>query len=181
MLIVVASLVHYWAIRKNVIVASQLYDVADVQFTLQQCFFQLCFFFSFWKKAKCNLAFFGLFSQLDFVCNFGRFVASFAFFKSGFFYFGKRPNEIWLFWPIRFLCKFGGFKDDFGRFLGTGRFLDTVYGQIIRADLKPMQTYWTPRHGVWLDCSFCQTHLALDYSVETPYKFHCWHRTLSSN
>jgi len=78
-----------------------------------------------------------------------------------------------LFWPIRFLCKFGGFKDDFGRFLGTGRFLDTVYGQIIRADLKPMQTYWTPRRGVWLDCSFCQTHLALDYSVETPYKFHC--------
>jgi len=32
-LAVVASLVHCCAIKKNVIVASQLYDVADVQFT----------------------------------------------------------------------------------------------------------------------------------------------------
>ena len=32
------------------------------------------------------------------------------------------------FWPLRFLCQFGRFKDDFGRFLGTGRFLDTVSG-----------------------------------------------------
>jgi len=29
-LIVVASLVHFCAIKKNVVVASQLYDVADV-------------------------------------------------------------------------------------------------------------------------------------------------------
>jgi len=35
MLTVVASLVHCCAIKKNVIVASQSYDVADVQFT--QC------------------------------------------------------------------------------------------------------------------------------------------------
>jgi len=62
-------------------------------------FFNSVFFFIL-EKAKCNLAFFGLFSQLDFVCNFGRFVASFAFFNSGFFYFGKRSNAIWLFWPF---------------------------------------------------------------------------------
>ena len=36
-LIVVASLVvHCCAIKKNVIVASQLYDVADVQFTVEK-------------------------------------------------------------------------------------------------------------------------------------------------
>jgi len=33
-LIVVASLVHCCAIKKNVIVVSHLYDVADVQFTI---------------------------------------------------------------------------------------------------------------------------------------------------
>jgi len=38
-LIVVASLVvHYCTIKKNVIVASRLYDFADVQFTVEQCF-----------------------------------------------------------------------------------------------------------------------------------------------
>jgi len=45
-----------------------------------------------------------------------------------------------------------------------------------RAGLKPMQPmqlHWAPRHGVWADYSFCQTHLALENSVETPYKFHC--------
>jgi len=37
-LIVVASFVIYCcAIKKNVIVASQLYDVADVQFTVDHC------------------------------------------------------------------------------------------------------------------------------------------------
>jgi len=37
LLIVVASLVvHCCAIKKNVIVASQLYDVADVQFTVEK-------------------------------------------------------------------------------------------------------------------------------------------------
>ena len=37
-LIVVASLVvHGCAIKKNVIAASRLYDVADVQFTVEQC------------------------------------------------------------------------------------------------------------------------------------------------
>ena len=35
-LIVVASLVHCCAITKNVIVASQLYHVADVQFTIEK-------------------------------------------------------------------------------------------------------------------------------------------------
>jgi len=30
-----------------------------------------------------------------------------------------------------------------------------------------------PGHDVWVDCSFCQIHLALENSVETPYKFHC--------
>ena len=36
-LIVVASIVvHYCAIKKNVIVASQLYDTADEQFTLEK-------------------------------------------------------------------------------------------------------------------------------------------------
>jgi len=33
-LVVCASLVHFCAVKKNVIVASQLYDVADVQFTV---------------------------------------------------------------------------------------------------------------------------------------------------
>jgi len=36
-----------------------------------------------------------------------------------------------LFWPfgeLDFLCRFGRFKDDFGRFLVTGRFVDTVSG-----------------------------------------------------
>ena len=49
-------------------------------------------FFYFWKKAKWNLTFFGLFGELDFLCRFSR------------------------------------LKDDFGRFLATGRFLDTVSG-----------------------------------------------------
>jgi len=34
-LIVVASLVHCCAVKKNVIAASQLHDVADVQFTVE--------------------------------------------------------------------------------------------------------------------------------------------------
>jgi len=42
-LIVVASLVvHCCAIKKNVTVASQLYDVADVQFTLEEGPLELC-------------------------------------------------------------------------------------------------------------------------------------------
>jgi len=65
----------------------------------------------------------------------------FAFFEAKFVMFGlfsilctffkneKRPNAIWIFLAffghIDFSCQFGGFKDDFGRFLGTGRFLDT--------------------------------------------------------
>jgi len=32
-----------------------------------------------------------------------------------------------VFGQIGLLCRFGIFKDDFGRFLGTGRFLDTVF------------------------------------------------------
>jgi len=35
-LIVVAALVHCCAIKKNIIVASQLCDVADIQFTVEQ-------------------------------------------------------------------------------------------------------------------------------------------------
>ena len=35
-LIVVATLLHCCAVKKNVIVASQLYDVADVQFTVEK-------------------------------------------------------------------------------------------------------------------------------------------------
>ena len=35
-LTVVASLVHCCAVKKNVIVASQLYGVADVQFTVEK-------------------------------------------------------------------------------------------------------------------------------------------------
>ena len=51
-------------------------------------------FFYFWKKAKCNLAFFVIF------------------------------------WRVRFLCRFG-------RFLGTGRFLNTVSGhRMINCDWK---------------------------------------------
>jgi len=33
-----------------------------------------------------------------------------------------------LFRKLDFLCRFSRWKDDFGRFLGTGRFLDTVSG-----------------------------------------------------
>jgi len=36
-LTVVASLIHSCVIKKNVIVASQLYDIADVQFTEVDC------------------------------------------------------------------------------------------------------------------------------------------------
>jgi len=46
----------------------------------------------------------------------------------------------------------------------------------IRAGLKPMQPmqlHWAPRHGVWVDHSFSQIYLALENSVETPYKFYC--------
>ena len=35
-ILIVVSLVHCCAIKKNVIVASQLYDVADVQFTAEK-------------------------------------------------------------------------------------------------------------------------------------------------
>jgi len=48
--------------------------------------------------------------------------------------------------------------------------------RVSRAGLKPMQMmqlHWSPRHGFWVDCSFCQIHLALENSVKTPYKFHC--------
>jgi len=42
-----------------------------------------------------------------------------------------------------------------------------------KAGLKPMQLHWAPRYGVWVDCSFCQIHIALENSVETPCKFYC--------
>ena len=48
--------------------------------------------------------------------------------------------------------------------------------QSSRAGLKPMQSlqlHWAPRRYVWVDYSICQIHLALENSVETPYKFHC--------
>ena len=51
-------------------------------------------------------------------CNYWLFFNSFGFL------FLKKGS----FWPIGFLCRFGRFKDGFGRFLGTGRFLDTAYG-----------------------------------------------------
>ena len=70
------------------------------------------------------------------VCQFGLFEAKFVIF--GLF------QLLWLFWFLKkgqikfgflaffgeldFLCRFGTFKDDLGRFLGTGRFLDTVSG-----------------------------------------------------
>jgi len=72
-LIVVASLVvHCCAIKKEVIVASQFHNVADVQFTVEYKaarlffwgqisnfwpFFNCFDFFNCWKKAKWNLAF----------------------------------------------------------------------------------------------------------------------------
>jgi len=61
-LIAVASLVvHYCAVRKNVAVVSQLYDVADVQFTLTAVlpvwlFSTLCFFIL--EKCQTNFGFF---------------------------------------------------------------------------------------------------------------------------
>ena len=48
--------------------------------------------------------------------------------------------------------------------------------QSSRAGLKPMQSlqlHWALRRYVWVDYSICQIHLALENSVETPYKFHC--------
>ena len=36
-----------------------------------------------------------------------------------------------VFWPLRYLCRFSIFKDDFGRFLGTVIFLDTASGHRI--------------------------------------------------
>ena len=53
-MIVVASLVHC-AIKKKVIVASQFYDVADVQFTVEYRAARLFFF-------EAKLVIFGLFS-----------------------------------------------------------------------------------------------------------------------
>ena len=58
------------------------------------------------------------------ICNFWPFFNSF-----GLFYFCKKVKwNLAFFGHIDFLCPFGRFKDDFGRFLGTGRFLDTVSG-----------------------------------------------------
>jgi len=41
------------------------------------------------------------------------------------------------------------------------------------ASSRCMQLHWAPRYGVWVDCSFCQIHIALENSVETPCKFYC--------
>ena len=66
-----------------------------------------------------------------------------AFFEAKFVIFGlfstplaflflkKGQMKFGFFWPfgeLDFLCRFRRLKDDFGRFLGTGRFLDTVSG-----------------------------------------------------
>ena len=61
------------------------------------------------------------------ISNFWSFFNSFGFFlclKKGQMKFGF----FGLFWRIRFLWRFGRFKGDFGRFLGTGIFLDSVSG-----------------------------------------------------
>jgi len=50
---------------------------------------------------------------------------------------------------------------------------DNFWAIKFRAGLKPMQLHWSPRHGVWVDYSFFQIHVALENSAETPYKFHC--------
>ena len=53
------------------------------------------------------------------------------FSTQSFFIFEKCQMKFALFWPfgeLDFLCRFGRFKDDFGRFLVTGRFVDTVSG-----------------------------------------------------
>jgi len=57
-----------------------------------------------------------------------------AFFNSfGLFYFWKKAKWNWAFLAIfghlDFLCRFRRFKDNFGRFLGTSRFLDTLSGR----------------------------------------------------
>ena len=64
-------------------------------------------------------------------CQFGYFEAKFVIF--GLFstpldFFQKWKKAKWnsaFFGHIDFSCQFGGFRDDFDRFLGTGRFLDT--------------------------------------------------------
>jgi len=54
----------------------------------------------------------------------------FGFFSNTFgFLFLEKAKSNLFFWPNRFLCRFGRFKDDFVKFLSTGRFLDTVHGR----------------------------------------------------
>ena len=65
-------------------------------------------------------------------CQFGYFEAEFVIFGLfstllAFFIFEKRTN-LAFFGHSDFLCRFGKFNDDFGRFLGTGRFLNTASG-----------------------------------------------------
>jgi len=61
-------------------------------------------------------------------CQFGFFEAKFVIEAKAFL---RQKNAQWnlnFFGHLDFLCRFGRFKDDFGRFVGTGRFLDTVSG-----------------------------------------------------
>ena len=61
----------------------------------------------------------------------------FGFFQLFVFLFWKNAKRTLAFFgELDFLCKFGRFKDDFGGFLGTGRFLDTVYGH------RMIHFYW---------------------------------------
>jgi len=61
-------------------------------------------------------------------CQFGFFEAKFVIEAKAFL---RQENAQWnlnFFGHLDFLWRFGRFKDDFGRFLSTGRFLDTVSG-----------------------------------------------------
>jgi len=127
----------------------------------------LCFVIKsnvWWKRFRlqcCQVGFFG--PNLSFL----------AFFQllRLFFIFEKKPKKIWLFLAffgqLDFLCRFGRFKDDFGRFLGTGRFLSTVSGH------RMVNFYWKlcTRNHKFPFCCFVLLGLEFRVALQQNQKF----------
>ena len=106
-------------------------------------------------------------------CQFGFFEAKIVIFglfttPSAFFYFWKKANwNLAFFGHLDFLCRFGRFKDDFGRFLSTGRFLDTASGhRIINFHWK----LWTRIYN-FLFCCFMLIDLQFQVTLQQNQKF----------
>jgi len=95
-------------------------------------------------------------------------VASLAFFQLKLFLFLiKGRLEFGFFWPIRFFMSIWQIKDDFSRYLGTGKFLETVSGHTM------INFYWklcTRIHN-FLFCCFMLLGLQFQVTLQQDQSF----------